>query len=124
VQGEIERELAVCSVLGYVEVRATLARAPFRENPRRLSNAGFQRVSREFDDDRPNYLRIPISDELLGAAAELSRTHLLRAYDAVHLATALALRERVPDQVLVSTWDVDLAAAARAEGLSLAHEVA
>jgi hypothetical protein len=123
VQAEIEQESAVCSTLAYVEVRATLARAGFRESPRRLSNAGYRRAVQIFEEDWPNYVRLPVSEELLWAAGSLARTHLLRAYDAVHLAAALALHERVPDRVILSTWDHDLALAAQAEGLSLAHEV-
>ena len=39
------------------------------------------------------------------------------------LAQAIALTERSDDSLEFSTWDKRLAAAAEAEGLSLAHEV-
>jgi uncharacterized protein len=123
VQGELEREPIASSVLSYVEVRATLARAGFRETPRRLTRAGYNRAIQEFESDWPSYVRLPVTEELIQSAAELARTHLLRAYDAVHLATALALSEQIPDRLLVSTWDQELATAAEAAGLSLAHEV-
>ena len=123
VQTELEREPSVCSVLTYVEVRSTLARAAFKENLRRLSNAGYERALRVFESDWVNYIRLPLSEDLLRLAGNLARTYLLRTYDALHLASALALRERVPDEVLVSTWDNELADAAQREGLTLAHEV-
>ena len=47
-------------------------------------------------------------------AATLVARHPLRAADALHLASALALRS--PDLV-VAAWDEHLVAAARAEGL-------
>ena len=44
-------------------------------------------------------------------------------HDAVHLATALVVSDSSGEELLISTWDRDLALAAEAEGLSLAHEV-
>ncbi len=123
VQHEIEFEPTLCSVLGSVEVRAALARARCSVNPRRLTGPGYERVVTAFQADWFNYVKIPVTDELVSAAGLLARAHLLKAYDAVHLATALALQERVLDKVFVSTWDKELAAAAEVEGLSLAHEV-
>ena len=122
VQLELERESAVCSVLTYVEVRSTLARAAFKDNPRRLSNAGYERAARVFESDWLNYIRLPLSEDLLRLAGNLARAYLLRAYDSIHLASAIALKERVPDKVLVSTWDKELAAAS-SEGFDLAYEV-
>lgn len=45
---------------------------------------------------------------LARAAGELAERHALRAYDAVHLASAIAIED--PDLVM-ATWDRDLAAA-------------
>jgi predicted nucleic acid-binding protein len=123
VQPLIEREPAACVTVGFVEVHATLARARYRENPLRLSERGYQRAIATFGADWVNYFRLPVTHELLQIAGELARRHVIRAYDAVHLAAAIGLRELVPDTVLVSTWDTQLAEAAMAEGLSLAHEV-
>lgn len=54
-------------------------------------------------------------------AGDLAERHALRGYDAVHLATALALKD--PDLVFV-TWDRDLSAAARAAGRAVAPSFA
>lgn len=56
---------------------------------------------------------------LAHSAGQLAKTHGLRGYDAVHLATAVGLE---PDSVLPATWDVDLARAAVAEGLSVSPQ--
>ncbi len=50
-------------------------------------------------------------------AGELAEEHALRGYDAVHLATALSARV---DDLLVVSWDRDLATAA----LNCGHAVA
>jgi predicted nucleic acid-binding protein len=110
-------------MLGYLEVRSALARARFKDNPRRLTPSGYDRALRNFEADWLNYVRAPVTNDLIQLAGNLTSRYYLRAYDALHLATAMALVELVSDSVLVSTWDTDLAAAAQAEGLSLAHEV-
>jgi predicted nucleic acid-binding protein len=74
--------------------------------------------------------RITITEKILRAAHRLALRHPLRAYDAMHLATALDLAERlfwsdVPAPIFVSA-DANLIAAARAEGMAAedpnAHE--
>ena len=57
---------------------------------------------------------LELRDVVTSSAADLVGRHPLRAADALHLASALALRS--PDLV-VAAWDEHLAAAARAEGL-------
>jgi hypothetical protein len=64
---------------------------------------------------------ISVSTEILQNAHRLALRHPMRAYDAVHLATALALEQRlrrsgIEVPVFVSA-DANLLAAARAEGL-------
>jgi uncharacterized protein len=56
---------------------------------------------------------IAIDEGLARAAGELGSRHALRGYDAVHLASALAVEGR---EVLLVTWDDDLADAAHATG--------
>src|SRR6201999_2901363 len=48
---------------------------------------------------------------LARAAGELAERHALRGYDAVHLASALAIED---EGLVVATWDRDLATAALA----------
>jgi hypothetical protein len=57
---------------------------------------------------------VEISAGIADHAAALAVTHPLSGADAVHLATALALRE---GELVLASWDRRLAAAATAEGL-------
>lgn len=59
---------------------------------------------------------VELSPKVAQLAGELTHKHHLRAYDAVHLATAMTLR---PD--LFASADKDLVAAAQAEGLATSH---
>lgn len=72
-------------------------------------------------DSNRRYVTLSVSDDLLLLAAELTQRHVLRGYDAVHLAAALKLKQQMiavnlPDLVFVSA-DEMLCDTARAEGL-------
>jgi len=54
-----------------------------------------------FDRDWRRYVRIPVTSRLVRLAGELAERHALKGYDAVHLASAVTLREKVPEVVLV-----------------------
>lgn len=60
---------------------------------------------------------LEVSDTLIQAAAKAARDHTLRAYDAVHLAGALAFAEG--DEIGFMCWDQELNQAARKHGFAL-----
>ncbi len=61
---------------------------------------------------------VEASEGVVAVAAELARTHALRGYDAMQLGTAIAIRGATPDVVMI-TWDDDLAGGAVAEGINV-----
>jgi uncharacterized protein len=98
----------VSSRLLYVEARSALAAA---RRARRLSPRGHREakavVELLWDAIEP----MEIDEELVCSAGELAEDHRLRGYDAVHLASAVAVADA--ETVLVSA-DRDLLRAARA----------
>ena len=67
------------------------------------------------------YRLVPVGDAIISQAVDLTQRHRLRGYDAVQLATALAVEASLraaglPDLTFVAA-DADLVAAAPAEGL-------
>ena len=81
-------------------------------------------LSEEFEADfygtdatAPRFAVIVASDEVLDSAARLITVHELRAYDAVQLASALALRQVDATATRLCAFDRRLLTAARAEGL-------
>ena len=60
---------------------------------------------------------IELTQAVAEAAGDLAERFALRGYDAVHLASALALGD---PSAVVATWDRDLADAAVSAGLSIA----
>jgi predicted nucleic acid-binding protein len=115
VRAEIDRWPTVAtSVIAYVEARAALAR---RHRERVLSKTVYRQCIRQLEADWERYLRVEVSEPLVKSAAGIAEMHRLRAYDAIHLASALGLRERLRGDVGFASWDVALEAAARRSGL-------
>jgi len=110
-------DLVATSRLADAEVRAVLASGRragvLDDDDARTATAAWQRL-------RLGLRLVETVPALLDEAARLVDVHPLRAADAVHLASALALRS--PD-LLVVAWDEHLAAAARAEGLTVLPRV-
>ncbi len=104
---------AASSILSYPEGRAALAAA---DRGRRLSSTGYARAREEFESLQSELALVGIDGQLARAAGELAAEHELRGYDAVHLASALALGT---DVTLVS-WDADLRRAAAQRGCAVA----
>ena len=109
-------ETVATSAIAYVEARAAFAR---RRRERLLSRSDYYRTIRELELDWEHYLLLEITSGLIRRAAELTEAHALRAYDAIHLASAKLLRERVQAAILFASWDSNLLTAARREGLNL-----
>ena len=113
-QAVADARLVVTSVVAYVEARAAFAR---RRRERELSPSAHRSVVQTLDRDWGRYLRIEAGETLVHDAASLAERHRLRGYDAIHLASAVLLKNRLADTVVFSSWDLALQAAARREGL-------
>lgn len=86
-----EARVVAVSEIGYVEACSALAR---KEREGSFSTDEHNETVAQLQQDyREVYLSRPITGDLIARAGELARKHALRAYDAVHLATALVLRE-------------------------------
>ncbi|MGQ0572333.1 MAG: type II toxin-antitoxin system VapC family toxin [Armatimonadota bacterium] len=108
-----EARLVATSAIAYVEARAAFAR---RYRERAMSTPDYRRSVRRFNTEWPQYFRLEVTDVLIRSAARAAERYELRAYDAVHLAAALTLKERLSDRVAFACWDVGLEAAARRAG--------
>ena len=104
----------VASQLVYPEARAAVAAA---HRGRRITASVLRRAVVRIDELCAEVDVVGLDADLAHTAGDLAEAHGLRGYDAVHLATAL--RIDVPDLVL-ATWDGDLAHAALAAGCSVA----
>ena len=104
---------AASSVLCYPEGRAALAGA---RRAQRLRATDYGQALREFESLHDELVLVGIDRLLAQRAGELAEQFGLRGYDAVHLASAIALG---PDTTM-ATWDADLARAAAECGCAVA----
>lgn len=113
---------ALFSQLAIVEVASALAKYGREGKLDKGQRANL--LARFFRDVGGNrYEILEISKSLVYAAADLTQTHVLRGYDAVHLATALhinkTLNTRYGEQMIFTSADTLLLKAAAAEGLQI-----
>jgi predicted nucleic acid-binding protein len=104
------------SEIAYVEARAAFAR---RRRAGDLSLSDYRRIAHDFEADWERYLRLDVTIALIRSAAAVAETHRLRAYDAIHLASAMLLRTRWSEPVTFGSWDQPLDGAAAREGFAL-----
>jgi predicted nucleic acid-binding protein len=109
-----DARLVSTSAVAYVEARDSFAR---KRRERTLSPAAHRRLVRTLDGDWGRYLRIEASEALIHEAASMADRLHLRAYDAIHLASAVLLKNRLAEEVVFASWDHALQTAARREGL-------
>ena len=109
---------AVCR-LAFAETHSA-ARRKQRERPD--AHAVVETSLAEFGRDWRTFLIVEITADLDDLIQRLLADHALRAADTIHLASCLALAERLSQSVVFACWDGALLQAARAEGLSTIPE--
>ena len=110
-------EVAIVNALAFVEVRAALAAAV---RAGRLEAEALAAAKADLHILAETFVVVDPGG-VLDAAADAAERFGLRAYDAVHLATALAV---AADDLVFVCWDADLAAAASRAGLATAGAAA
>jgi predicted nucleic acid-binding protein len=106
-------EVAIVNALAFVEVRAALAAAV---RAGRLQAAELAAAKADLKTLAETFVVVDPGG-VLDTAADATERYALRAYDAVHLATALAV---AADDLVFVGWDADLSAAAARAGLATA----
>jgi len=110
----VARKPVATSKIAYVEVHATLMRA---RRAGRLTGNQYTLVIGQFEREWPAYTRVDLHDDVLRLGREMVRRHPLRGYDAVHLASAVALRRGLDEEIVFAAADAKLLAAAASERL-------
>jgi predicted nucleic acid-binding protein len=111
-----DADTVATSIIAFVEARAAFAR---RHREKRISSAAHARLVRDFAADWDRYLVLEATQPLMRLAGRLAATHALRAYGAIHLASAKILREKLAEPVFFASWDARLKFAVRKEGLEV-----
>lgn len=105
------------TAIAYVEATSALARM---RKGKRLSPTELSLALGELDAIWPTLDVLEVTDTLIRAASKTARTDALRAYDAVHLAGALAFAEG--EEIAFACWDNELSEVAGRHGFTLIPE--
>lgn len=100
--------------IAYAEVYAGLTR---KRREGHLPDRQYASACRQFESDWRAYVRVDLRDEVLLLARDLIQRHPLRGFDAIHLASALALKSALGEETTFAAADERLLRAATAEGL-------
>jgi predicted nucleic acid-binding protein len=121
-------EMLVVSAIARVEVPSALWR---KARTGELQDAAAGILIRAFEldfhgdpDSHPRFTIVSLTEPVLTRAAHEAARHALRAYDAVQLASALAVREIDPRCSDFACFDADLRRAASRAGFVLSPESA
>lgn len=107
-------EAVATSRVAYPEILSTFTR---RKEEGDLDLDTLELLHESLDSDWAEFVLLPLRERRAGA---LAMKHVLRGFDAVHLAAVSELREILGDDtVLFSSFDGRLVRAARAEGVTV-----
>ncbi len=110
-------QIMTCATLGMIEVMATLSR---KSKAQEITLSQFKQKARELEDDWKRFFQIPMTNEIVHVAKDLTKKLALRGSDAVHLSSALVLQKRFAEhgeRLIMVTSDQELIGAATSSGL-------
>lgn len=110
-------DIVATSILSYAEARAALSR---KSREKGIDEKEYQRVKTELDMDWEHYFILNLTNNLVKSAGDLAEKHALRGFDALHLASAVAIKRLTSLPVTFSSSDARLRSAAQDEGLTMA----
>lgn len=101
--------------LGLIEVTSAIVR---RHAHQQVANEATAAVLTTLGTDYKGFIEVHLGQIVHDLAMALTTRHRLRGADAIHLAAAVAYARRSTDRTVVVTSDLELIAAAQAEGLA------
>jgi predicted nucleic acid-binding protein len=118
---EVKRAVAragsvATSLLAYVETRSAFAR---KRRFADIDDTALRHYKQEFEQDWISFNRLPVDATTIRRAGDLVERYRLKAYDAVHLATAELFQEAVRSAIDFVSFDDALNGAAAGQGFKL-----
>ena len=104
------------SAVAYAELLAAVYR---KAAETRVRKAHFQSVVRNFQEDWSSFIIVEVDNRLNETIHKVIANHGLRGFDAIHLASALAIGSAVVDNFIFACYDERLRQAAQAEGVEM-----
>jgi predicted nucleic acid-binding protein len=104
----------VTSSVTYAEIMASIHRKKREES---IRDRIFARIIQSFQQDWNGFIRIGVTNDLNEVIDRIVAAHPLRGFDAIHLASALIVRESLTETFLFACFDTRLLKAAQIQGL-------
>ena len=115
VQAMVDSGEAVATAkIAYAEVFSGLTR---KMRAGQIAKLSYDFACRQFEPDWNAYIRVELNDALLMLARDLIRRHGLKGFDAIHLASAVRLKDAIGEEAIFAAADRRLLRAAAAEPL-------
>lgn len=111
-----EAELVGFASITYVEMASALAKAV---RMKWIAEEGGRKAWEDFLSHWQAFARLTVNPALLERASRVAWEHGLRAYDAIHLASALEWRDSLAEPITLATYDKGLWLAGQESGLSI-----
>jgi len=77
-----------------------------------LADTLIRELVASFHRDWKSFIRVEVTDELNGYIDRAVKGYPLRGFDAIHLASAIVIHERLPEDFVFACFDDRLASAA------------
>ena len=106
----------VTSSVAYAETIASMYRKK-RESD--LADTLIRKITETFHQDWESFIRVEVNDKLNGYIDRVVEKYPLRGFDTIHLASAIVIHERLPEDFVFACFDDMLARAAQSEGLEI-----
>ena len=104
----------VTSFVAYAETMASMYRKK-RESD--LADTVIRKIADSFHHDWESFIRVEVNDKLNGYIDQVVEKYPLRGFDAIHLASAIVIHERLSEDFVFACFDDRLTGAAHLEGL-------
>jgi predicted nucleic acid-binding protein len=102
------------SMVAYAETMAAVFR---KRGETQISSSLFKKMLRDFRKDWESFFLVEVTSALNEKIDKLVETHVLRGFDAVHLASALTIHQTNPEDFIFACYDQKLLQAAQSHGL-------
>jgi predicted nucleic acid-binding protein len=107
------------SAVAYAELVAAVYR---KGREARVKKFLIQKIMKAFREDWSSFIIVEVDNRLNEVIHKAIANHHLRGFDAIHLASALAVGSAISDDFLFVCYDERLRQAAQAEGLNTMPE--
>jgi predicted nucleic acid-binding protein len=113
---DLARNAAAISTakIAYAEARSAFARKQKEDG---FSLNVLRKIVEDLNRDWESYFVIEITDGLIRFAGDIAERYLLKGFDAIHLASAVHLKNKVNSEIYFSSRDARLNQSAEKEGM-------